>query len=39
LDERRGPRSRIIIERDPSDDIVSFTQQGGTSQDVCELLA
>jgi hypothetical protein len=29
---------RIIIERDPSGDIVSFTQQGGTSQDVCELL-
>jgi hypothetical protein len=30
---------RLIIERDPSDVIVGFTQEGGTSQDVCVLLA
>lgn len=30
---------RVIVERDPAGVIVGFTQQGGTSQDVCELLA
>jgi hypothetical protein len=30
---------RVIVERDPAGVIVGFTQLGGTSQDVCELLA
>jgi hypothetical protein len=30
---------RVIVERDPEGVIVGFTQLGGTSQDVCELLA
>ncbi len=30
---------RVIVERDAAGVIVGFTQQGGTSQDVCELLA
>jgi hypothetical protein len=30
---------KVIVERDPAGVIVGFTQLGGTSQDVCELLA
>jgi hypothetical protein len=30
---------KVIVERDPDGVIVGFTQLGGTSQDVCELLA
>ena len=30
---------RVVVERDPAGVIVGFTQLGGTSQDVCELLA
>jgi hypothetical protein len=29
----------VVVERDPAGVIVGFTQLGGTSQDVCELLA
>ena len=29
---------RVILERDPAGVIIGFTQVGGTSQDVCELL-
>ena len=30
---------KVILERDPAGNVVGFTQLGGTSQDVCELLA
>ena len=29
----------LVVDRDPAGAIVGFSQQGGTSQDVCELLA
>jgi hypothetical protein len=30
---------KLVVERDPAGVIVGFSQQGGTSEDVCELLA
>ena len=30
---------KLVVERDPAGVIVGFSQQGGTSQNVCELLA